>query len=48
MVVVSMEVVCWLYALACAREDDLACLILGDGQGRWTRVQVGYNKETYL
>jgi hypothetical protein len=21
---------------------------LGDGQGRWTDVQVGYNRETYL
>jgi hypothetical protein len=48
MVMVSMEVVCWLYALACAWEDALARLILGDRQGRWTGVQVGYNKETYL
>jgi hypothetical protein len=28
--------------------DGLARLILGDGQGRWTGVRVGYNKETYL
>jgi hypothetical protein len=28
--------------------DALARLILGDGQGRWTGVQVGYNRETYL
>jgi hypothetical protein len=26
----------------------LALLILGDGQGRWTGVQVGYNREIYL
>jgi hypothetical protein len=26
----------------CPREDALARLILGDGQGRWTGVQVGY------
>jgi hypothetical protein len=40
--------VCWLHVLACPREDALARLILGDGQGRWTGVQVGYNKKTYL
>jgi hypothetical protein len=40
--------VCWLYVLACPREDALVCLILGDGQGQWTGVQVGYNRETYL
>jgi hypothetical protein len=34
--------------LACPREDAFARLILGDGQGRWTGVQVGYNRETYL
>jgi hypothetical protein len=28
--------------------DALTRLILGDGQGRWTRVQVDYNRETYL
>jgi hypothetical protein len=28
--------------------DALARLILGDGQGRWTGVQVGYNMKTYL
>jgi hypothetical protein len=37
-----------LHVLACPREDALARLILGDGQGRWTGVQVGYNRETYL
>jgi hypothetical protein len=41
MVVVSM--VCWL-----SLGDALAHLILGDGQGRSTGVQVGYNRETYL
>jgi hypothetical protein len=34
--------------LVCPREDALARLILGDEQGRWTGVQVGYNRETYL
>jgi hypothetical protein len=34
--------------VTCPREDALARLILGDGQGRWTGVQVGYNRETYL
>jgi hypothetical protein len=28
--------------------DALGRLILGDGQGRWTGVQVDYNRETYL
>jgi hypothetical protein len=37
-----------LQVLACPRKDALARLILGDGQGRWTGVQVGYNTETYL
>jgi hypothetical protein len=46
MIVASMEVACWLYVLACPREDALARLILGDGQGRWTGVQIGYNRET--
>jgi hypothetical protein len=36
------------YMAICPREDALACLILGDGQGRWTGVQIGYNRETYL
>jgi hypothetical protein len=44
MVIVSMEVVCELPV----PRDALARLILGDGQGRRTRVQVGYNRETYL
>jgi hypothetical protein len=44
MVVVSMEVVFELPVPG----DALARLILGDGQGRRTRVQVGYNRETYL
>jgi hypothetical protein len=50
MIVVSMEVVdvCGLPMLACPREDALARLILGNGQGLWTGVQVGYNKKTYL
>jgi hypothetical protein len=30
------------------REDALARLILGDGQGWWTGVQIGYNRETYV
>jgi hypothetical protein len=32
----------------CPREDALARLILDDGQGQWTGVQIVYNKETYL
>jgi hypothetical protein len=32
----------------CPWEDALAPLILGNRQGRWTGVQVGYNRETYL
>jgi hypothetical protein len=36
--------VCWLYVPG----DAPARLILGDGQGQWTGVQVGYNRETYL
>jgi hypothetical protein len=39
---------CWLHVLACPREDALARLIFGNGQGRWTGVQAGYNRETYL
>jgi hypothetical protein len=42
MVVVSM----WRWSGA--QEGALARLILGDEQGRWTGVQVGYNRETYL
>jgi hypothetical protein len=34
--------------LLCPQEGALACLILGDRQGRWTGIQVGYNMETYL
>jgi hypothetical protein len=30
--------VCWLQVLACLKEDALARLMLGDGQGRWTGV----------
>jgi hypothetical protein len=45
MFVVSMEVV---WSVGCPQEDALARLILGDGQGRSTGVQVGYNRETYL
>jgi hypothetical protein len=40
MVVVSM--------VCSTQEGTLARLILGDGQGRWTEVPVGYNRETYL
>jgi hypothetical protein len=29
------------YMATCPREDALARLILGGGQGRWTGVQVG-------
>jgi hypothetical protein len=32
----------------CPWEDAFGCLILAGGQGRWTRVQVSYNRETYL
>jgi hypothetical protein len=35
------------YMATCPREDALARLILGDKQGRWTGVQVGYDRETY-
>jgi hypothetical protein len=45
---VVMSMVCWLHVLACPREDTLAHLILGDGKGRWTGGQAGYNRETYL
>jgi hypothetical protein len=31
-----------------SQEDALARLILGDGQGWWTGVQISYNRETYL
>jgi hypothetical protein len=41
MVCVDVEVVC-------PQEGALALLILGDRQGRWTGVKVGYNRETYL
>jgi hypothetical protein len=51
----TLRLVLWFVLLAwrdymatCPREDALARLILGDGQGRWTGVQVGYNRETYL
>jgi hypothetical protein len=36
------------YMATCPREDALARLILGDGQSRWTRVQISYNMETYV
>jgi hypothetical protein len=36
------------WSAGCPREDALARLILGDGQGRWTGVHVGYNRETYF
>jgi hypothetical protein len=39
-----MEVVCELPVPG----DALARLTLGNGQVRWTRVQVSYNRETYL
>jgi hypothetical protein len=48
MVVVSMEVVWSAGCMALPQEDTLARLILGEGQGPWTGVQVGYNKEIYL
>jgi hypothetical protein len=35
---VDVEVVCGVHV----PEDALARLILGDGQGRWTGVQIGY------
>jgi hypothetical protein len=40
----QVEVVCQLPVPG----DALAHRILGGGQGRWTGVQVGYNRETYL
>jgi hypothetical protein len=42
MIVASMEVVCGVHAPGVA----LTRLILGDGQGQWTGVQIGYNRET--
>jgi hypothetical protein len=36
------------YMTTCPREDALAHIILGDEQGRWTGVQISYNRETYL
>jgi hypothetical protein len=36
------------YMATCPREDSLARLIFGDGQGRWTGVQISYNRETYV
>jgi hypothetical protein len=36
------------YMVTYPREDALAHLILGDEQGRWTGVQIDYNRETYL
>jgi hypothetical protein len=36
------------WSAGCPQEDTLSRLILGDRQGRWTEVQVGYNRETYL
>jgi hypothetical protein len=52
-VLVRSQVVCGVHVpmwrwLADVLGDALARLILGDGQGRWTGVQVGYNRETYL
>jgi hypothetical protein len=38
--------VVWRPVLACHREDALARLVLGDRQGQWTGVQIGYNRET--
>jgi hypothetical protein len=45
MACVDVEVIC---DLLMSLRDALARLILGDGQGRWIGVQVGYNRETYL
>jgi hypothetical protein len=36
------------YMATCPWEDALAHLILGDGQSRWTGVQISYNRETYV
>jgi hypothetical protein len=36
------------YMVTCPREDSLGRLVLVGGQGRWTGVQVSYNRETYL
>jgi hypothetical protein len=33
------------YMTTCPQEDALARLILGDGQGWLTGVQIGYNRE---
>jgi hypothetical protein len=38
----------WRWSAGCPREDALARLILGDRQGRWTGVQVSYNRKTYF
>jgi hypothetical protein len=40
----QVVVVCGLHVPG----DASARLILGDGQGRWTGVQVGYDRQTYL
>jgi hypothetical protein len=45
-VVCGVHVPMWRWSVV--QEDALARLILGDGQGRWTGVRVGYNRETYL
>jgi hypothetical protein len=36
----------WLASMSLG--DVLARLILGNEQGRWTGVQIGNNRETYL
>jgi hypothetical protein len=36
------------YMATCPQEDAVARLILGDRQGRWTGVHIGYNRETYV
>jgi hypothetical protein len=38
--------VTYRWTAGCPREDALARLILGNGQGRWIGVQIGYNGET--
>jgi hypothetical protein len=43
-VLIQSHVVCGVHVPG----DALARLILGDKQGRWTGVRVGYNRETYL
>jgi hypothetical protein len=47
LLVLRLVLLAWRdYMATYSWEDALARLILGDGQGRWTRVHVSYNRET--